>query len=40
LLYVACTRARDRLIVSGVEPVPEFLADFGEVVGCKVTAGL
>jgi superfamily I DNA/RNA helicase len=32
LLYVACTRARDRLIVSGVEPVSEFLADFGEVV--------
>ena len=28
LLYVACTRARDRLIVSGVEPVSEFLADF------------
>jgi UvrD-like helicase C-terminal domain/AAA domain len=32
LLYVACTRARDRLIVSGVEPVSEFLADVGEVV--------
>ena len=29
LLYVACTRARDHLIVSGVEPVSEFLADFG-----------
>ncbi len=28
LLYVACTRARDQLIVSGVEPVSEFLADF------------
>jgi superfamily I DNA/RNA helicase len=27
LLYVACTRARDRLMVSGVEPVSEFLAD-------------
>lgn len=27
LLYVACTRARDRLLVSGVEPVTEFLAD-------------
>jgi ATP-dependent exoDNAse (exonuclease V) beta subunit len=40
LPYVACTRARDRLIVSGVEPVSEFLADFGEVVGGKVTAGL
>jgi UvrD-like helicase C-terminal domain/AAA domain len=28
LLYVACTRARDHLHVSGVEPVSEFLADF------------
>lgn len=27
LLYVACTRARDRLRVSGVEPVSEFLDD-------------
>jgi superfamily I DNA/RNA helicase len=27
LLYVACTRARDQLLVSGVEPVSEFLAD-------------
>jgi superfamily I DNA/RNA helicase len=27
LLYVACTRARDELFVSGVEPVSEFLAD-------------
>jgi superfamily I DNA/RNA helicase len=27
LLYVACTRARDRLSVSGVEPVSEFLGD-------------
>ncbi|WP_029032923.1 UvrD-helicase domain-containing protein [Salinarimonas rosea] len=27
LLYVACTRARDRLIVTGVEPGSEFLAD-------------
>jgi hypothetical protein len=29
LLYVACTRARDRLIVSGVLPGSEFLADMG-----------
>jgi superfamily I DNA/RNA helicase len=29
LLYVACTRARDRLLVSGVAPGSEFLADFG-----------
>ncbi len=28
LLYVACTRARDHLLVSGVEPVSEFLDDF------------
>ena len=27
LLYVACTRARDRLLVTGVEPVSEFLRD-------------
>jgi superfamily I DNA/RNA helicase len=28
LLYVACTRARDHLLVTGVEPASEFLADF------------
>jgi len=27
LLYVACTRARDHLLVSGVKPVSEFLGD-------------
>jgi superfamily I DNA/RNA helicase len=27
LLYVACTRARDRLWISGVEPASEFLDD-------------
>jgi superfamily I DNA/RNA helicase len=27
LLYVACTRARDRLLVTGVNPGSEFLAD-------------
>jgi mRNA-degrading endonuclease RelE of RelBE toxin-antitoxin system len=27
LLYVACTRARDHLLVSGVDPVSEFLDD-------------
>jgi hypothetical protein len=27
LFYVACTRARDRLLVSGVQPASEFLAD-------------
>jgi ATP-dependent exoDNAse (exonuclease V) beta subunit len=27
LLYVACTRARDHLMIGGVEPVSEFLDD-------------
>ena len=27
LLYVACTRARDQLLVTGVKPVSEFLDD-------------
>jgi superfamily I DNA/RNA helicase len=27
LLYVACTRARDHLLVTGVEPTSEFLDD-------------
>jgi superfamily I DNA/RNA helicase len=31
LLYVACTRARDGLWVSGVEPVSEFLGDMGTI---------
>jgi UvrD-like helicase C-terminal domain/AAA domain len=31
LLYVACTRARDRLLVTGVEPASEFLDDLVEV---------
>jgi hypothetical protein len=29
LLYVACTRARDQLFVSGMEPTSEFLQDLG-----------
>jgi superfamily I DNA/RNA helicase len=29
LLYVACTRARDNLMVTGVNPVSEFLDDMG-----------
>jgi mRNA-degrading endonuclease YafQ of YafQ-DinJ toxin-antitoxin module len=29
LLYVACTRARDHLHVSGAEPTSEFMADLG-----------
>ena len=28
LLYVACTRARDHLLITGVAPVSEFLGDF------------
>jgi superfamily I DNA/RNA helicase len=27
LFYVACTRARDRLLVTGIAPGSEFLAD-------------
>ena len=27
LFYVACTRAREKLIVSGVKPASEFFAD-------------
>lgn len=30
LLYVACTRAREFLLVSGVDPVSEFLDDMGD----------
>ncbi|MEE3503722.1 UvrD-helicase domain-containing protein [Acidiphilium acidophilum] len=30
LLYVACTRAREHLLLSGVEPVSEYLADFSQ----------
>ena len=30
LLYVACTRARDHLLVSGVGPVSEFLDDIAD----------
>ena len=29
LLYVACTRARDHLLISGVDPVSEFVGDLG-----------
>jgi superfamily I DNA/RNA helicase len=31
LLYVACTRARDYLLVSGVKPGSEFLEDMRRV---------
>ena len=33
LLYVACTRARDHLLVTGVNPASEFLADLGVSAG-------
>lgn len=35
LLYVGCTRARDFLSISGVEPASEFLADFQETEGSQ-----
>ena len=28
LLYVACTRARDHLLVTGITPLSEFVDDF------------
>jgi superfamily I DNA/RNA helicase len=37
LLYVACTRARDALTVSGVEPVSEFLDDIFQSEGRQRT---
>ena len=36
LLYVAATRARDRLFVSGVAPASEFLVDMGNDEKLKV----
>lgn len=30
LLYVACTRARDHLLVTAVDPASEFIDDFME----------
>ena len=30
LLYVACTRAREHLLLTGVAPVSEYLADFAD----------
>ena len=29
LFYVACTRPRDRLLISGVRPTSEFIQDLG-----------
>ena len=39
LLYVACTRARDPLLVSGVYPVSEFLDDFGKSAQHRPSSG-
>lgn len=33
LFYVACTRARDRLHVTGMKPVSDFVSDFAEIKG-------
>jgi ATP-dependent exoDNAse (exonuclease V) beta subunit len=33
LFYVACTRARDRLLVTGVDPASEFFADMSVRIG-------
>jgi hypothetical protein len=33
LLYVACTRAREHLLLTGVTPVSEYLADLGAKAG-------
>jgi len=37
LLYVACTRARDRLLVTGVEPGSEFLQDMQTIISHDAT---
>lgn len=39
LLYVACTRARDHLLVTGVAPASEFLDDLGSRVGPAAQPG-
>jgi ATP-dependent exoDNAse (exonuclease V) beta subunit len=38
LLYVACTRARDQVLVTGVEPGSELLADLLSVHAPRATA--
>ena len=37
LLYVACTRARDHLLVTGVDPASEFLDDLVKAEETKST---
>ncbi len=39
LLYVACTRARDHLLVTGVEPASEFLDDLSRARSAQLVAG-
>ena len=39
LLYVACTRARDRLSLSGVQPVSEFLGDLQQALARQQSSG-
>ena len=39
LLYVACTRARDRLSLSGVQPVSEFLGDLQQALAGQQPSG-
>lgn len=41
LLYVACTRGRDDLLVTGVDPASEFLDDLGmQCFGTRTTGNL
>ena len=39
LLYVACTRARDHLLVTGLKPASEFLDDLTKSVRAKAAKG-
>jgi superfamily I DNA/RNA helicase len=39
LFYVACTRARDQLVLSGVDPASEFLRDLEGVIAKTSRAG-
>jgi hypothetical protein len=39
LLYVSCTRARERLLISGVVPVSEYLSEMARAVECAPVVG-
>ncbi len=39
LLYVACTHARNHLLVSGDDPASEFLDDFGKSAQDRLSRG-